>query len=380
MSVENVSSAPIEISAIRPAVLGGGYLADHGAVVNPAMERAGHRGGFALVQESDRLSVVRFDLNDSPASIGLGVLRSGDMESGLFLKQSGTKWVGRIECRFAPKLRLKPGETVEADPVWISFHGEDPALIRQMHGFAQTSLFPRPAPAEFPASWVAVDGEASAEDLFRIADSWAQAGMRHVLVNESIDGTLSTNAKALGKISKKLRTMGLITGVQIDPFADLMDDPQKWTFGAARAHATTRTKKLVEKDFAFFVLPASRISDEALRAMNLTRAQADAAALAFVTQAAEGRPVLPAPTVSLPPEPAQWRQAADTTSPYDLYGMPTGPVRFSVDQLKSIAPELQTAIQAFPGSIELVGQPRKKVARTLNEVIVAGTTPTRDWN
>ena len=220
----------------------------------------------------------------------------------------------------------------------------------------------------------------TAEDLYRIADSWLQAGMRHVLVNESIGGRPSNDAKALGKIGKKLRAMGLISGVRIDPFADLTDDPNKWTMAAARAHATTRTKKLVEKGFTFFVLPASRISDEALRAMNLTRAQADTAALAFVTEAAEGRPVLPAPTVSLPPDPAQWRQAADTTYPYEVYGMSTGPVRFSVDQLKSIAPELQTAIQAFPGPIELVGQPRKKVARTLNQVIVAGTSPTRDWN
>ena len=80
------------------------------------------------------------------------------------------------------------------------------------------------------------------------------------------------------------------------------------------------------------------------------------------------------------PDPAQWHQAADATHPYSAFGMLTGPVRFDVDRLRSISPELQTAIQAFPGPIELVGQPRKKVARTLNDVFVAGTSPGSDWN
>lgn len=379
MSVENVSGLPVEISSIRPAVLEGGYLAEYGDIVKPTTEQTGHRGGFALVEQSEMLSLVRFDLKGSPATIGVGVLRSGDMESGLSLTRQGEHWIGRIDCRFAPTLRLGPGETVEADPVWISFFGDDPAAVRQMHGFAQAKLFPADTPAEVPASWAAVDKNSTLEDLYLIAGTWSKSGLRHVLVDESIDGTPINDVKALGKINKKLESIGLVAGVQIDPFANLAESAETPTVAAARRHIKARLKKLVDKGFAFFVLPETRMSDEDLRSMSLTREQANAAALAFVTQAADGLPVMPAPTLLLAPDPARWREATSTTSPYEAYGMRTGPVRFSVDALKSISAELQTAIEAFPGSIELLGKPRKKVAQALNEVIVAGGA-SNNWN
>ena len=343
-----------------------------------------------MIHADNAASMVRAELSDPRWTIGLGVVQSGRMDSKVVFPDEGETEPGYVSSRFDPPYRLDPGKTLRTDPVWLSFGTRAPDRVLEYHSWAQSAV-PGPEQGEaLPRNWVTLDRDASADDLYRLAKQWRDPPGRHVLVPLSwranageLSGATSKYPKDMRVVARKLRKLGTVPGISIDPLA-VQDGAREWTHTArngvqwvdvnhpeAREAASARVRQIGEWGFDFFVVTPSEIPDSALRRFNVTRPEADLFALKIATDAAQGRPVLPSASFTLPVDGGTFGEAVGMIAVYENYGVVPGPVRLRVDGLNAIAPSLIETLGRYRGPVEVLGFPKQSVRAQLNALYAA---------
>jgi len=391
MAITNTGSEPLAIAELRPVVMGAESLPGMPPATDVHTRRLSSRGGFALYDtQMDPQSILFYD-RDRHLSVGLGVLPEGVAVSGVQFERSGSTWQGNVVSRFEPARQLAPGETLRADPVWISFTTASPAGVDRMVSWMYSAMNTKRERPSAPDAWIAAPSNASADDLYRLVEDWNLSGVDHVLVPAgwprrpgSLEGASPAYPRDMSNVAAAIRRMGKVPGITLDPLAST-DGDSAWAVESpeglywldlsqpgAQQHAANRAAELAEMGFEFFVITPSSIPNEVLEQLGLTRREADTLAFEAVEQGAPDAPVLPAPRTAIDGRLAYWLEAAASGSRMGEYGANVGPVRIHGDQTGGLNEPLLTALGFFAGPIEIAGQPNSEGASLFNALFPRG--------
>ena len=396
VNLTNKSKAPIDIREVRPAVFDRGAVADlsDSVVVNQAHTQ--RRGNFSMLSKDTGAGLFLLTLKQPRMTLGVGLLRSGLVNSFVDLKPDGKSWIGAVRCKYEPTLSIQPNSRVGSDPVWTSLLVPDAKQVSEIHAWSEITGMEALSPDAIPRGWVTVESGTPAADLLKTVESWSGGYIRYALVPQgweaapgSVDGRMPDYPKDMGKVARDITKAGMIPGISIDPLAcdggegkltvKAADGSHWLNLGMedARGFAAERVDKLVNQGFQFFVVEASKIPDDVLRKFNVTRSQADLFAMQAVSMAAAGYPVMPSPTLTLGNDLAQWQEAARVTTGMETYGVTAGPLRLNSDDLKDAKGQLVEAIRDFHGPVEIVGTPRKDVRDAVGNACCTQEPPRR---
>lgn len=394
VNLTNPGSQPIAIREIRPAVFDPGAVAELGdtVVVNQALTQ--RRGNFSMMNAGAGAGLVLMSMRQPKMTLGVGVLRSGMVNSYVDLRPSGKSWVGAVRCEYTPSLTIQPKSKVGCDPVWMSLFQSDAAQVMQTHVWSEMTGMKTTSPGALPKGWVTVENGAPAAELLRVAEAWKDNYVKYALVpsgwqesSGSLNGRAPDYPKDMGKVARDLVQAGMIPGISFDPLAAsgaegrLTVKAADGTFWLnlgiedARGLAAERVDKLVNQGYQFFVVEHSKIPDDVLQKFNVTRDQADLYALEIFTIAAGGYPVIPSPALTIADNLAQWQNATQTMSVMQTYGISAGPMRVDSERIGAVPRPLADAINGFGGPIEIVGMPKKNVREAVGMACCAQEPP-----
>ncbi len=372
VDITNDSGEPIAISAITPVALGAHSLPGLSPAADVITRPLSARGQMPLYDNGNALSVLIHD-PERHLSLALYAAPEGKAHTAAEFSNSGGAWEGEIVSRFEPALSLAPGESLSADPVWLSFTGGQPAGIAQAFAYAQGVLYGNEAAAA-PHAWISGPEGIAANALYSLVRAWNLAEVEHVLVPgswEEAPGSLQGNRpdypRNMADVASEIRSLGKTPGVTVN-LGPAQDGGAEWAvadqdglYWRDLSHpqgfqdAARYVAELAGMGFSFFTVQTPDIPDDALSAMNITRAKAATLALRAALAGAGGRTVLPAAEASLGNDLSAWLEAAGASSRLGEYGLPIGPVRFeggAVDQ-NGVA----VAMSFYGGPIEIVAQP-----------------------
>jgi hypothetical protein len=396
VNLTNRGTKPIAIREIRPAVFDAGAVAELGdtVVMNQALTQ--RRGNFSMMNAGTGAGLVLLSMKQPKMTLGVGVLRSGLLNSYVDLRPAGRSWVGSVRCAYSPTLLIQPNSKVGCDPVWMSLFLNEARQVSQSHTWSELAGMKSVSPDAIPRGWVTVEEGAPVRDLLRVAEAWEGNYLQHVLVPSgwqespgSLRGHAPDYPKDMGKVARDIIRIGMVPGISFDPLASdsaegkltvKASDGSFWlNLGRedARRFAAERVDKLVNQGYQFFVVEPSRIPDDVLQRFNVTREQADLYSMEIFTLAASGYPVVPSPALTLGDDLAQWQNAAETTSFLQAYGVSAGPLRVESESIKDVSRPLAEAINEFGGPIEIVGTPKKNVRAAVGAACCAQEPPQR---
>ncbi|MBN2311889.1 MAG: hypothetical protein JXR94_23115 [Candidatus Hydrogenedentes bacterium] len=388
LCVTNAADSAVDVARISPMVIGPGGLLGYGADAEVGFRRAGVRAGCAMYRRDAMATQALFRNPAGGLLLGLGVSQGEGAASGLELRAYGGAWQGEGASVFEPPRRLEPGQQLEGDPVLLSFSVQDPVALDEYSAWACIAR-PHPEPAaDAPDCWVTVPDHEPADALAAATRAWWDVGVRHALVPgtwEAQPGSLEGAAPYYPRDMEKLATViartDMVPGIALNPLAVVEGgddwtavghDGQRWLNPATpegRRFAIEQMRKVVAWGYKFFVVYDSPVPDEVLRHFAMTRAQADALALALVAEAVGDLPVYPATSGLLPAEQDAWLDAAAGMTRLRRYGMVCGPVRFDATNLAALDDAVVAAMCLYGGPIEFVGLPAPDVARQLAPVL-----------
>ncbi len=379
MDVTNAGQEPVEIQKLRSAVFGPGCLKNVSGKMESLVRRVDMRAGFAAFDRDATSSLAFFHDPTHTRTIALGVLPLNVARSGIDLEPFDGSWQGEIASVFEPPVRLEPGKTLSADPVFITFSVPKPEEVETYFAWTRSKLPCPSALPEAPQFWCSVDEDATADALYAAAEKWVAAGVPYALVPASWDsrpgsfeGARPRYPKSMQGVASTLAGMQVTPGITVDPLATTRGGEayaasmagQMWLNLAhpeGRAQALANLRQVAGWGFKFFVIQKSQIPDEVLRAFNLTRTQADALAHEVMAEAAGNLPVFPSPTTTIKDGLDDWLEAAGCTSRLREYRIACGPVRFDTSGVRGLSEEVRTVMAFFGGPIELAGVPHREL-------------------
>jgi hypothetical protein len=314
------------------------------------------------------------------------------MNSSVDLRPAGKSFVGAIHCRYEPVLAIQPGTKVGCDPVWMSQFVPQAGEVAKFHAWADAQgRAGAPGPA-IPRGWATAQRGAPAEELYKLAEAWADHSIDHVLVpagwqaaSGSLQGNEPAYPKDMGRVADEIRKRGMKPGITFDPLAT--EETKDWTVAAAdgtrwldlsKPQAREQVKKAAAKlagmGYDFFVVAPSAMPDDVLQKFNVTRAQVDLFALQSLAEAVSDRPVVPSPALSIGGELVRWREAINSTEALQAYGSSSGPVQVDTDKISTVSKDLATAIEEYDGPVEVTGTPKKDVRAAVGRACCTAET------
>lgn len=371
VSVRNDSDKSVTITGIRPVVMSPGAIPGFGPGSLMRNRRLTTRGPYAALAQDALASSVIFVDPSYEATVALAALPHNVAVSSAQFELVEGAWRGEMVSVFDPPVRLDPGMQLRADPVWLCFGIPNPADVWALHAWVCGALWR--SSTDIPPYWVTMKDNAPLTALYEIAEKGSSAGIRHVLVPNSWQ-TEQTSARLveeryprnMGQVAGALQDMGMIPGIAVDPLLATKQSKRATVSSADGRHwidfshpkAGERAVKEMEKiagwGYQFFVITPSRIPDEVLRSLNLTRKQAEDFAFYAMNRAARGAPVLPAAEVTLAGDASGWLGASSDTAGLRENGSSIGPVRLDIAALEASSTELSAAMALFEGPIEVL--------------------------
>lgn len=388
MEVRNDSDAPIEIAAIRPAVMLPGSITKAAEQCRVDSLHVSQRGGIPTLNDGAAATLILMELRSANVSIGLGVLPSGTCDAAVNLDQRGQQWTGSVGMTYSPPLTLAPGDSVRADPLWLGFSEGVSQYIQESYSWCHSVLPSARRALDVPPTWVTMAETEPVERLYAAARAWREYNVNAAVVPGSWErepGTLRPRMPQypsdIRTVVESLRGIGVQAGVVYDPLAAgeaksgtivTANDGSRWftpssrdAVDAAAAHA----RRLTDLGFHFFIVQPSAIPDDALRQAGITRNEADMFAFGVLTQAAGTRPVFPSAAMSLADDLPRWQAVASTTEGYTAYGLVPGPIQLNAQRLQVVSPALLLCIDQFAGPIEILGVPDSRLHRQLGPTL-----------
>lgn len=394
ITLRNDSPSPVTVKKVVCAAFGPGSISGLSADTQVRRRFIEVRGGFPVFAKDAPPANVLFHDPAKGFDFGFGVLPSGRSRSGVDLQSSGGAWQGSIVCDYAPGLVLQPGETLAADPVWVTY-GRISAQQDLQYSWAMNSLKWPAKPENGPRAWVTVPDTEDFAALKALAQDAMANGIFHALIPShwegrpgSLEGAAPRYPKDIGKAARELRNQGGTPGITVDPlcvdgggaFTAKSADGRTWANPATPEGAEFIRKRmagLVGGGFGFVVVEPSGVPDEVLAQFGVSRMEADWRAIGAVCAAAAGKAaVYPAAATTLKAERDAWLEAAAAGSRMSTYGVALAPVRFQADGLSALDEETMAAIRLWQGPVEVLGRPasggRAKLAEALKAPVIKG--------
>ncbi len=379
IEVENVGTTDVAVASIRPVVSESSVIQSLSPQTRIHYRRLQDVAGQPIVvAEEDALMAVIHD-PAKPICFGVGLIPTGQARSTVSFRERDGEWHGEIACRYEPARRIAPGETLSADPLWISHGMPEAHRVDLYYSWAYSVLVDSPE-RNFPArGWYTLDDAKGLNDYVAAGTAWNKVGINHVLVGPgwegrpgSLQGAASRFPKSMKGAVGTLTQAGMKVGISIDPLV-AKEGGQPWTVdssdgqawinptlpGAAKALAA-KMKTLNSWGVAFVVVDKSMIPDAALEKFQLTRSEAQNAAYKALRNAAAPIPVFPASVGMIQDNVDDWLDVGSAVARMAIYGMVPGPLHFRVKDAANISDDLVTAASFWPGPIEFQGRLKHK--------------------
>ena len=387
--MRNDSAAPVTVNRVVTASFNAGGIMGLGPETKTRSRFLQVRGGYPLFCAGALPIEMMFQDPATGHELSFGVVPTGLAEAGVDLQSSGGAWQGRIASDYKPGHVVKPGETFEADTIWVSYGAVPFQSDTQFSWLLRNMKWPA-KPETTPRAWVTVPDTESLAALVSEAASAQSYGVLHALVPsgwESKPGSLEGGAprwpRDIGRAAKELRGAGCTPGITVDPLAvqgsvgqtAKSADGQTWANPADPATAAAllkRVQKLIDEGFGFIVVERSHIPDEVLAGFGMSRVEAEWRAVGVVSAAAASGGkvcVFPASETKVKPERDAWLEAAAAVARTAEFGTGVGPVTLEAKGLGAIDNDLATAIRLWQGPIEILGTPGTAARATLGDVL-----------
>ena len=178
MEVTNAGQTPLEIKKMSPAIFGPGCMKNVSGKMESAIRRLDMRAGYAAFDRTAKSSLAFFRDPANDRTIALGVVPLNIARSGINLEPFEGTWQGEIASVYDPPVRLEPGASLAADPVFITFSVPKPEDVETYFtGCAANS--PAPPRCGRPGSGT-VEDDAGAGPCTRAGK--CRRGVKHALV------------------------------------------------------------------------------------------------------------------------------------------------------------------------------------------------------
>lgn len=388
VSAKNVGTADIRVASIRPVVAETSVIQSLGPDTRIRYRQLRDTGGHPILvsEEEATMAVVHDPAKDF--TFGLGLLPTGQARSTVAFHEQDGNWHGDIACHYEPAKAVAPGETLHADPLWISHGMPETHRVDMYYSWAYSMHVDPPERTFLARGWFTLDDSNSLQDYLDAATAWKRAGIDHVLLARgwegrpgSLDGAASRFPKNMKSAVGSLEAAGLRPGITIDPlvaeeggesWTAASSDGQAWLDPTAPgALAALRDKVDTLKGWGadFIVVYNSMIPDSALETFGLTRSEAQNAAFKALRDAASPLPVFPAAITPVVDDAEDWLSASGSVARMAVYGVIPAPLQYRVEQTRALDGDVVTAASFWPGPIEFQGTVNRQIRDELAELI-----------
>ena len=409
ISVENVGETEVQIAAIRPVIAEKSIMQALSPQASVRHRRIADLGGQPVPAPRQDATMAVLHDPAKPISFGVGLIPRGLARPVVQFKESGGEWHGDISCHYEPYKRLKPGETLESDPLWISHGVPEPERVDLYYSWVYSTMVTVPK-REFAArGWYTLGNDQGLDAYVGAAAGWKDAGISHVLLGPGWEGRPGSMEGAGARFPKNMKQAlgslaqaGMQAGVSVDPLSALAGG-KEWTATSPDGLAwvdprhpegkqalAQKIRTLKDWGAAFVVVGPSMIPDDTLAAFALTRMEAQNLAYAELRSSADPLPVFPASVSSIADNADQWLDAGSSVARMAIYGMTPGPIQWTMNGSLRVTPELSAAVQFWPGPIEFSGAIDRKsqkdvqglllLERIAGQPVDAQNDAPRTWN
>ncbi|HPP57687.1 MAG TPA: hypothetical protein PLT82_00980 [Candidatus Hydrogenedens sp.] len=252
-------------------------------------------GGSLVFVPEEEAQVLQIKTTTNDEKIAFAVCPQGKASSKMVISGEGDNWTGAIECHFNPPITLNPGESVESDPILVSF-SNDAYKLMTTFTWVISQLSPplsKVSNEKQIRGWVAVEPEkGTISNLSKIASFSSNLGLNAVLIPQSWEhplGSLKGNTKTLSRDMKlvidQLKNNGSMkVGLTLNPWAVPIESncsiPTNDGYAVVKYNTPEGievAKKRWEKILSWnpdFVVCDVDIPNEVLEQMNSTRNEA----------------------------------------------------------------------------------------------------------
>jgi len=374
ISVENVGDADVSVASIRPVVAKTSVMQALSPQTRIRYRSVRDVGGHPVVvgQEDATMAVIHDPAKSM--TLGIGLMPAGRARSTVGFQERGGEWHGEIACRYEPAKRLAPGQSLDADPLFLSHGVPEPHRVDLYYSWAYSMYVESPERNFTARGWFTLDDTKSLEDYVAAGTAWKGAGVDHVLLAQGWEGRPGSFQGAATRFPKSMKSAlgtlsqaGFRVGVTIDPLiageggqawtAD-SSDGQSWlnpSLPGAAGALGDKIATLTDWGAAFVVVHHSMIPDAVLEGFGLTRAEAQNAAYRALRNAAGPVPVFPAAVAPVHDSVDGWLDASSSVARMAVYGVVPGPLQWRVNGAATISDEHATAASFWPGPIEFQG-------------------------
>lgn len=227
--ITNNGTSPITISKIKPFV----FPPVTGLIKRLPNEKirrpvANINGCWTYVSEEES-QILELTTNKGQ-KIVFAVCPQGKSRSRILTEGDGDNWTGAIECDYLPSVTIAPGETLESDPVLVSF-SNDAYKLHTTFTWAISALSPTHSKMviEKPIrGWISIDPEkANLGNLSKVASVSSNVGINAIFIPNGWEqplGSLKGNVKTLSRdmklVIQQLKNHGSVkVGLSLNPWA-----------------------------------------------------------------------------------------------------------------------------------------------------------------
>lgn len=394
ISVENVGTTDVSIASIRPVVAKTSVMQSLSPQTRIRYRSVQDVGGHPVLVSEENATMAVIHDPAKPICFGIGMLPQGQARSTVNFREREGEWHGDIVCHYEPAKRLAPGDSLDADPLWIS-HGVPEAHRVDLYYSWAYSMYVDPPEKGFTArGWYTLDDTQGLDAYISAGTAWKGVGIDHVLLASgwegrpgSFQGAASRFPKNMKSAADALTQAGLQMGVTIDPliageggqeWTTESSDGQSWINPQSPGSVAALTSKITElKSWGatFVVVGRSLIPDAALETFGLTRAEAQNAAYKMLRDAAAPIPVFPASESSVAGDVDSWLDASSSVARMAIYGVIPGPLPCRVGDVADLSDDMSTAASLWPGPIEFQGLLGRKQSEGLSSLVARQRVP-----
>lgn len=313
-SVTNNRTEPITISKIR--IIGfpppGANLQRN--ISKLTLVPVENISGFWRYTSRDNSQVVEFTSTDGLKHVVFAIAPQGKAKSRIVFSGDSIVGEGNIECDYAPPIRLRPNESIESDPVVVSFGNYYGNLLSNVC-WAISGISPlinKNSLSETVRGWISVPSEkATLTNLQKVAEFSKTVGLDYVYIPqgwESPPGSckgdtrkLSGNMKSVIEALKVGKSFNV--GLYFDPWVVPLGSEHSFSTSEGYAIvnytrlegvkvAEKRWKKIMEWSIDFLVCGVN-IPENILRELNSTNEEALTIAMRELSRYFEKVPIFP---------------------------------------------------------------------------------------
>lgn len=373
--ITNNGTTPITISKVKPFV----FPPVAGLITRLPNEKvlrpvANINGYWTFVPEED--SQVLEVTTQKGQKLVFAVCPQGKSKSKIVTTGEGDNWTGAVECEYSPSITIAPGETLESDPVFVSF-SNDAYKLHTNFTWALSQISPSCSKVtiEKPIlGWVSVDPEkVTLGNLSRIVSLSNNMGINSVYIPSGWEqplGSLKGNTKNLSRDMKsvidQLKNHGSMkVGLSLNPW--VVPTETEHSVPASNEYAFVKfntpegleiAKKRWEKVLAWnpdFIVCDISVPDAVLEQINATHTEAMFVGLKELSNFFSKTPVYPIFTNRVVNTEEELAQFCAITGTLAGFNMGISPVKINNQLLTTQNFLANTLLQSFPGPTVWLG-------------------------